>query len=57
MTIVEWIDKLNAKGEEPTASAVIQVTKHQWGNDEMLDSLLGDWLDYESQELHYDEGY
>ena len=57
MTIVEWIDKLKAKGEEPTASTVIQVTKHQWGKDEMLDSLLGDWLDYESQELHYDEGY
>ena len=57
MTILEWLEKLEAKSEEPTASTVIQVTKHQWGDDEMLDNILGDWLEQESQELYYDDGY
>jgi len=52
MTFLEYLEAEEAKGNELTASSVINLNNHEFGNDSIEDRMLEDWLEHESEELH-----
>ena len=57
MTFLEYLEAEEAKGNEPTATTVVELTNHQFGNNVIADNILSDWLEHEAEELHEDCTY
>ena len=52
MTFLEYLEAEEAKGNELTAVDVINHTNHEFGNDPILDNMLEDWLEHNSEDLN-----